>query len=89
MSEPIEAIPGARVYWGGVHSQDCWSVHPECALSAAVSYLTARIAHDQARVGLYRRATGGVVTGELRDEAVDLARQLLMENSERDWSKAG
>ncbi len=80
MSEP-------RTIWGGVHSQECWTVHADCALSAAVSYLTARVAHDQARLGLYRRATAGVITGELRDEAVDLARALLMENGEKDWSK--
>lgn len=82
MSEP-------RTIWGGVHSQECWITHEACALSAAVSYLTARIAHDQARVGLHRRAIAGVVTGELREEAVALARDLLMANSEKDWSKAG
>lgn len=77
-----------RFYSGG-HSPDCWTTHESCALSSAVSYLSARIAHDQARLRLYRQATDERADTEVRAEAVALARQLMLENSTRDWGKVG
>lgn len=79
----------AFTFYNGQHSPTCWSVHDDCAVSSAISYLTARIAHDAARVKLYRQAGGTSMSAELRDEAVALARQLMTENADRDWSRAG
>lgn len=85
-------IHSVRVF-GTVHTVDCWRHHDECALSTAVSYLTARIAHDQARVKLYRQAGGNggnaAMDDELRAEAIGFARRLLLDNETRDWSRAG
>lgn len=70
------------------HTVECWAVHDECALRAAVSYLTARIAHDRARTTLYRQAIGADPFAEDRVIAVDLARQLLDETHKIDWKRA-
>jgi hypothetical protein len=70
------------------HSPDCWTYHEDCAVSSAISYLTARIAHDQGRVKLYR-SLAGEVDDEVRSEAVALARSLMHENSTRDWGRVG
>lgn len=82
-------IQSVRVWGADGHSTDCWRVHPECALSTAISYLTARIAHDQARTRLYRQAGGTALDPELRAEAIRMAQALLSENELRDWSRAG
>lgn len=79
----------SRSFYNGTHTLDCWQRHPECALSSAVSYLTARVAHDTARLRLYRQAGVPDVGVDQRDEAVQLARQLMSEISTRDWSRAG
>lgn len=68
------------------HSATCVYEHPECALRAAISYLTARVAHDQARVKLYRAALLADPLDEMRAEAVGFAQALAAANERRNWS---
>lgn len=79
----------SRSFYNGAHTMTCWRTHEDCALSSAVSYLTARIAHDTARLKLYRQAGVPGVDPIQREEAVQLAQQLMAENATRDWSRAG
>jgi len=72
----------------GEHSIHCWSQHDECALRAAVGYLSARIEHDRARAGLYRRAINADPLSEDRVLAVELARDLLTETHKINWKRA-
>lgn len=74
----------------GAHTINCWVEHPECALRAAVGYLTARIEHDRARTRMYRQALS--INADPLDEgyelAVALARDLLRQNHKIDWKRA-
>lgn len=58
----------------------CWRIHDQCALSTAVSFLSARIEHDRARLRLYRQST--YIHSPKREEALVLARRLLEDNAE-------
>ena len=70
------------------HSSTCWRNpgHEMCALRGAVSYLTARVAHDQGRLTMYRSALNSGPGTVVSDDVVELARRQLEENHERDWS---
>lgn len=70
------------------HSLTCWRNpgHEKCALRAAQSFLTARVAHDQGRLAMYRSALNSGPGRGIDEDVVDLARRQLEENHERDWS---
>lgn len=78
-------LPNPRL-WRGEHSQLCWIEHDECALKAALSYLGARVEHDRARMALLRSALNLGPAMALREEAVELARDQIRQNHDRDWS---
>lgn len=68
--------------WMSEHSPTCWREdgHENCALRATLSLLQTRIAHDQARMELFRSALklGGSTAAS--KEAVGLAREELIDN---------
>ena len=70
------------------HSSTCWRNpgHEKCALRGAVSYLTARVAHDRGRMAIYRAALNSGPGTADSDDVVEMARRQLQENHERDWS---
>lgn len=74
----------------GSHSMECWAVHDDCALRSAISYLSARVEHDRARLTLYRRALNDTRPKNFEDweTAVGLARGLMADNSKIDWKRA-
>lgn len=74
-------------HFGSSHSVVCWTIHDDCALRAAASYLTARIEHDRARLGLIRSAGAITVQLEMRKVALETAREILTASHETDWKR--
>jgi hypothetical protein len=77
---------GSEARFSSEHGPNCVFEHHDCALRTAISYLTARIAHDQARVKLYRDALLADPIDEIRIEAVGFAQTLALANARRNWS---
>ena len=79
---------GSETRFSAMHGPQCVFEpgHEDCALRTAISYLSARRAHDEAREKLYRAALKLDVLDETRIEAVELAKALALANERRSWS---